>query len=207
MKQSLTLKTILIIILLVFCYKSLSGWAIDNISQITTTVNTFKARYFTPAKKSINVNWAMQIDPNVKTNQAYCRNNNRPKVEKIGTLSCPGIQYVKYTINKNNANISLIYSVMTFDLMSIVIEAKDKYIIKYLYSVKKYPIAELRQVSIFLNDDAIMTFDSRGQLKAYVQDKKLPCFDEGKDGKIRESVLARSTCNQIGKSAFYETKK
>lgn len=207
MKRYITQGISLFFILLVFCDVNVPIWSIDNISQVTNTVNMFKAKYFTPAQKTINLNWAPQIDQYIKINQAHCRNNNRPKVEKIGKLSCPGIQYVKYTINKNNANISLIYSVMTSDLMSVVIEGRDKYTAKYLYNVKSYPMVELKQVSIFLNNDSIMTFESSGKLKAYVQDNKLPCFDEGADGKIRESVFARTTCNQIGKSAFYETKK
>jgi len=196
----------LFFILLVFCCANSPIWSIDNFSQVTNTVNAFKAKYFKPAQKTINANWALQIDHNVKINQTYCRNKNKPKVEKIGKLSCPGIQYVKYTTNKNNANISLVYSVMTADLVSIVIEVKDTYITKYLYNIKKYPIAELRQVSIFLNNDSIMTFEPSGKLKAYVKDNKSPCFEEGPDSKIRESVFARTTCNQMGKIAFYETK-
>lgn len=188
----------------ILCFAPIISLAQDkNLdAKIQSIVKNIKNNYIVSAKKQVSLSWAPATDPDYGINKIHCRNKNKPKSEKIGTLTCVNISTIKYTVNKGNAKINLYYSTMTGDLYEFSMETVNQTPTrKYLYRVN-YPNADLIKSAVIFNNISMMSFNPSGKLEAYVYDDKTGCKMEDSKGQIVESPNSRNLCRTIVTNSF-----
>lgn len=204
MKNVFYLMGLLLILCFILSNINTSLFAADVDKIIENNVKKMKSQYLSSNKKLLDVKWAPKVDENFSTNSTYCRSNIGHKIENIGKLSCPGNNMIKYTINKGQVKIHLLYSIMMGNLSLVVIESTDSNPKrKYLYNVE-YPNAKLDKLSIIFKDNSMMAFKPDGKLNVYVYDDNTSCKTENDSGQIVDSVNARTLCRQIITGHLYD---